>query len=173
MKKALIVVDMQNDFITGSLGTQEAIGIVENVKDKIRVAVKQNWQVYCTRDTHPKEYLNTREGKYLPVEHCIAGTFGQEIASEIQSVLPQNVRVIDKPTFGSVTLAEEMVAQGMEEIELVGLCTDICVLSNAILLKANLPEIPVAVDASCCAGVTPQSHQNALDAMKMCQIEIL
>ena len=170
--KYLIVIDMQNDFITGSLGTKEAEAILPKVVDKVK-----NFEgtVIYTRDTHTVEYLTTQEGKNLPVEHCIEGTNGWMLAAELES-LSVGQRVFNKPTFGSVELAEylagEAVENIMEEIELCGLCTDICVISNAFVIKAKLPEILISVDASCCAGVTPESHKNALAAMKMCQITV-
>ena len=169
--KALIVIDMQNDFITGSLGTKEAQGIVENVKKRIEKARADGEKVFFTRDTHSENYLNTQEGRNLPVVHCVQGTDGWEIDAH----LPVNGDcVIDKPSFGSIELAEKIAAlKDLESVELIGLCTDICVISNAMILKARLPETPIAVRADCCAGVTPESHQNALNAMKMCQIQIL
>lgn len=169
--KVLIVVDMQNDFIDGSLGTKEAVAIVGNVEKKIR-----EWDglVVATRDTHSSKYLMTQEGRNLPVEHCIEGTVGWEITPTIQAALDEkNAQAINKPTFGSVALAMMLMQCGVTEIQLVGLCTDICVVSNALLLKANMPEVPISVDASCCAGVTPEKHAAALETMKSCQINIL
>lgn len=169
--KVLVVVDMQNDFIDGSLGTKEALAIVPNVIEKIK-----NFEgvVIATRDTHPKNYLQTQEGKNLPVEHCIQGTQGWQIQKDIQALLKEEP--INKTTFGSVALGEKLVelnkSEKIESITLIGLCTDICVISNAFIAKAFLPETPIIVDASCCAGVTPESHQRALDAMKICQITI-
>ena len=168
--KVLVVVDMQNDFIDGALGTAEAVAIVGNVAKKIASARAEGTSVWFTRDTHEADYLSTQEGRKLPVEHCIRGTFGWEISSALGV---EDSPVIDKPTFGSVVLMEELAKiDGLESVELVGLCTDICVISNAMLIKARMPEIAVKVDASCCAGVTPASHANALAAMKMCQIEV-
>ena len=166
--KTLIVVDMQKDFIDGALGTKEAVAIVPNVARKIEEYRIAGDQIIFTRDTHQKNYLETQEGKNLPVEHCIEGTEGWQISTEL-TVKPED-QVINKVTFGHVW-DKEMIRG--EEIELVGLCTDICVISNALGLKAVLPEIPIAVDASCCAGVTPESHRNALEAMKMCQIKVI
>ena len=164
----LIVVDMQNDFITGSLGTKEAEAIVENVAEKIK---HFDGKVIFTRDTHEENYMDTQEGKNLPVTHCITGTDGWQIHP---TLAPFANEVIDKPTFGSVTLAQLISAMdNVEGITLVGICTDICVISNAMILKAFLPEVPITVDASCCAGVTPESHKNALAAMKCCQINIV
>lgn len=168
--KLLIVVDMQNDFIDGALGTKEAVAVVDKVKEKISSYRRTKDPIVFTRDTHTREYRNTQEGKNLPVEHCVEGTKGWEITSELET---KEDRIIDKPAFGSLELAEFVKKQGeLESIELVGLCTDICVISNALILKAAVPEIPVIVDAACCAGVTPQSHRNALVAMEMCQIQI-
>lgn len=168
--KLLVVVDMQNDFIDGALGTKEAVSIVEAVKNKVEAYRQAGDAVVFTRDTHEADYLKTQEGRKLLVPHCIRGTQGWEITSELSL---EGCPVIDKPAFGSMELAEHVKRlDTLKEIELVGLCTDICVISNALLLKAALPEMPIAVDASCCAGVTPDSHRNALEAMKMCQIEI-
>ncbi|MDD2960102.1 MAG: cysteine hydrolase [Lachnospiraceae bacterium] len=172
MKKILVVVDMQNDFIDGSLGTKEAEAIVEPVAAKIMTYPTEN--IYATRDTHPVNYLDTQEGKKLPVEHCIEGTFGWEINEKVAAALKHAV-IINKPTFGSEILAETLAEENKKEeiaVELVGLCTDICVVSNALLLKAKMPEISIMVDPSCCAGVTPETHDAALQTMKMCQIEI-
>ncbi len=165
MKRTLIVVDMQNDFIDGSLGTKEAQAIVENVKKKIEQYRANGDEIIFTRDTHQADYLQTPEGKELPVEHCIEGTHGWEIAEGID--LPDCLH-IDKPTFGWTKWNQ----YNFETIELVGLCTDICVVSNALILKAYFPEAEISVDASCCAGVTPESHEAALTTMKMCQIQI-
>ncbi|MBE6672300.1 MAG: cysteine hydrolase [Ruminococcaceae bacterium] len=167
MKNILIVVDMQNDFIDGALGTAEAVSIVENVKRKIEGF---DGEVWYTRDTHPNSYMETREGKHLPVPHCIEGTMGWQITTALSGLRCD--RIIDKPTFGSTELQKLLTKESPEKITLVGLCTDICVISNAMLLKAALPEADIAVDAACCAGVTPESHARALDAMRMCQIEI-
>lgn len=170
MKKVLVVVDMQNDFIDGALGTREAEAIVPYVKKKIEEYKRSGDTVIFTRDTHDKDYLKTQEGRKLPVEHCIKGTFGWEISPELDT---KDSMIIDKNTFGSVSLMSYIAENYKDaEFELVGLCTDICVISNAIMLKAFLPEAVITVDASCCAGVTPQSHKNALEAMKMCHINI-
>ncbi len=172
MRKILVVVDMQNDFVDGSLGTKEAVGIVENVVEEIKKYRTED--IFATRDTHPENYLETQEGKHLPVVHCVKNTNGWEINKEVAAVL-KDAKIIDKPTFGSKELAEEItkIAEKEEvEVTLVGLCTDICVVSNALLIKAYLPEISVKVIASCCAGVTPESHEAALTTMKMCQVEV-
>lgn len=170
MKKLLIVVDMQNDFVDGSLGTKEAEGIVSHVKAKVEQYKGQGGDIIFTRDTHTDAYLDTQEGKKLPVVHCVEGTKGWEIIDCLQ---PYAQTVFNKPTFGSVELAHWAARGGYDKIELVGLCTDICVVSNALLLKAALPELPICVDSACCAGVTPASHEAALTTMKMCQIEVL
>ncbi len=169
--KVLIVVDMQNDFINGSLGTPEAEAVVTNVEKKIR-----EWEglVVATRDTHSANYLETQEGRNLPVVHCVEDTDGWQINQQIQAALDEKgAQTINKPTFGSVALAMMLMQCGVSEIQLVGLCTDICVVSNALLLKANMPEVPISVDASCCAGVTPAKHDAAIETMKSCQINIL
>lgn len=169
MKKILIVVDMQNDFIDGSLGTKEAVAIVPNVIKKIKEYDPED--VYATKDTHPWNYLETQEGRNLPVKHCIDGTAGWEIQKDIAELIPED-HVYTKPTFGSTRLAEDLTKLQPDEIELVGLCTDICVVSNALMLKAFMPEVPISVDASCCAGVTPEKHVAALETMKSCQIHV-
>ena len=166
MKKTLIVVDMQNDFIDMALGTKEAIAIVPKVKEKIDAYVYNGDEIIFTRDTHFDNYLETAEGKKLPVKHCIKGTKGWEIA---EGLYVEGCKIIDKPNFGWSSWSEEH----LEEVEIVGLCTDICVVSNALIIKATYPEIKVTVDASCCAGVTPESHRAALTTMKMCQVEIV
>ena len=168
----LVVVDMQNDFIDGSLGTEEAQRIVPEVVKKIQTF---DGTVFATRDTHEENYLETAEGKKLPVRHCIRGTEGWQIRRELDDL--RKTEPIDKETFGSTDLAADLVAMNIDDeigsITFVGLCTDICVISNALLAKAALPEVPITVDASCCAGVTPESHENALKAMEMCQIDIV
>lgn len=169
--KVLVVVDMQNDFIDGSLGTPQSKAIVENVKKKIEAYQTNNEPVVFTRDTHDENYLKTQEGKNLPVVHCVKNTHGWQINSQLHS---ENGGIIDKATFGSVELAKYLgLFNDLEEVELVGLCTDICVISNAMLIKAFLPELKITVDSACCAGVTPESHLNALESMKMCQINVV
>lgn len=169
--KVLCVIDMQKDFIDGALGTKEAVSIVENVKNKIDLYRKNGDRVIFTRDTHPENYLETAEGKKLPVPHCIKGSDGWQISDLLEV---KDSLVIDKVTFGSYDLSRAVAeTKDLEEIEVVGLCTDICVISNALLLKARLPEVKISVDSSCCAGVTPDSHENALKSMAMCQIDIL
>ena len=171
MKNYLIVVDMQNDFIDGSLGTKEAEAIVGKVAEKIRGF---DGEVIFTRDTHAPEYLETQEGRRLPVVHCVKESAGWRIREGLEAIRP--CTVIDKPTFGSselgVLLAQRDQDEKIGSITVIGLCTDICVISNALLIKAFLPETPIVVDAACCAGVTPESHKNALEAMKICQITI-
>lgn len=173
--KILVVVDMQNDFVTGVLGTKEAVAVVPRVKERILRGMAQGEAVLFTRDTHEQDYLTTQEGKKLPVPHCIRNTAGWEIVDELQGYAISTAP-IDKPTFGSMDLCGILqIIHGqsaIEKVTLVGLCTDICVISNAMLLKAALPETEIAVDASCCAGVTPQSHATALAAMEACQINI-
>ena len=170
--KLLVVVDMQNDFIDGSLGTKEAQEIVPKVIEKI---INFDGIIVATMDTHEEDYLSTQEGKNLPVPHCIRGTEGWQIRKELDAL--RKTEPIDKETFGSTDLAADLLALHEDEeigsITLVGLCTDICVISNALLLKATLPEVPIYVDAACCAGVTPESHENALKAMEACQIKVM
>ncbi len=171
MQDILIVVDMQNDFIDGALGTKEAVAIVPKVAEKIR---NFTGKVLFTRDTHEENYMETQEGKNLPVPHCIRGTEGWQIRAELEAL--RNEKAIDKVTFGSADLGallqQEHAKNEINSITLIGLCTDICVISNAMLVKAFLPEVKIIIDAACCAGVTPESHQNALNAMKVCQIQI-
>ena len=176
MNRILVVVDMQNDFIDGSLGTPEAQAIVERVANKVGEYQLSGGTVVYTADTHGEDYLNTQEGRNLPVEHCIKGTQGWQIACAVKGLNQTNI--YEKNTFGSKELAESLASihknvNAIDEVELVGLCTDICVISNALLVKAFLPEVKITVDASCCAGVTPESHRNALQAMKMCQINVV
>lgn len=168
--KVLIVVDMQNDFINGALGTAEAQAIVPAVKEKIDLYRHNGDTVIFTRDTHGENYLQTQEGQNLPVEHCIKGTHGWEISADLDV---SDSLIIEKPSFGSVELCQAVKnLDEVTEIELVGLCTDICVISNAIMLKAFLPETKIIVDSACCAGVTPESHSRALKSMASCQISI-
>lgn len=169
MKRLLVVVDMQKDFIDGSLGTREAEMIVPKVVEKVKEFQGADDEVVFTFDTHHEDYLETQEGKRLPVVHCVKGTPGWELDKSLNDF---GGKRFEKGTFGSRELGEWALANKFDYIELVGLCTDICVISNALLVKAFLPEATVAVDAACCAGVTPASHKNALEAMKMCQIEV-
>lgn len=171
MSDLLIVVDMQNDFIDGALGTKEAVLIVPNVKKKIE---EFRGRVIFTRDTHFENYLETQEGKNLPVKHCIKGTNGWQIRNELDAL--RKTEAIDKVTFGSSELGSKLVKLDEEEkidsITIIGLCTDICVISNAMIAKAFLPEVPIIIDAKCCAGVSVETHENALKAMEVCQIKI-
>lgn len=171
MQDILIVVDMQNDFIDGALGTAEAVAIVPKVVEKVR---DFKGTVIFTRDTHGENYMQTQEGRNLPVPHCIKGSRGWEVCPALEPL--RTGLTIDKPTFGSAELGRLLLELDAKEpvgsITLVGLCTDICVISNAMIAKAFLPEVPVTVDAACCAGVTPESHRNSLSAMKMCQVRI-
>ncbi len=168
--KVLVVVDMQRDFIDGALGTAEAVSIVPRVIEKIKQYESEGGLVIYTKDTHFEDYLSTREGRNLPVKHCIKGTPGHDIPDEI---LRGHELVFEKLTFGSTELVAYLEDKHPDEIELVGLCTDICVVSNALLIKAHFPELEIAVDASCCAGVTPDTHAAALATMKMCQINVI
>lgn len=170
MKKLLVVVDMQNDFINGSLGTREAAKIVSKVRDKVEEYISQGQEVVFTLDTHLENYLDTQEGRKLPVKHCIKGSDGWKLCGELE---PFKGKRFEKGAFGSMECGEYAAQGGYDSVELVGLCTDICVISNAMVIKAMAPETAVMVDQGCCAGVTLQSHKNALEAMKMCQIEIL
>ncbi len=172
MKDCLVVVDMQVDFITGALGTPEAVEIVPEVCARIRKAADEGADILCTMDTHADSYLTTQEGIKLPVPHCIKGTPGWALCPEVLDCLPESAVVFEKPTFGSRALFEYAAQKGYDHIELCGLCTDICVISNALGLKAFLPEAGVTVAAACCAGVTPESHENALQSMRACQIEV-
>ena len=172
MRKILVVVDMQKDFVDGALGTKEAEAIVPAVVDKIRKYDTEN--IFVTRDTHQRDYLNTQEGRNLPVEHCIEGTPGWELDTAVAEAVKGAV-IVNKPTFGSTELVDvirEISEKEETAIELIGLCTDICVVSNALLLKAAMPEVEISVDASCCAGVTPEKHEAALETMRSCQIRI-
>ncbi|MDO5409778.1 MAG: isochorismatase family cysteine hydrolase [Lachnospiraceae bacterium] len=171
MSKLLVVVDMQVDFVNGSLGTAEAVSIVPAVVNKITAELENGSTVVFTKDTHFENYLETQEGKNLPVVHCVKGTEGWELVPELRKLAAERM-VIEKVTFGSTKLAHYAAQNQFDEIELIGLCTDICVISNALLMKAALPEALIKVCEACCAGVTPQSHKNALEAMKMCQISV-
>lgn len=173
----LVIVDFQKDFVNGSLGTKEAVAIVPNVVEKVR-----NWDgdILQTYDTHGYDYLNTNEGKHLPVIHCIENTDGHNYNSQVMSAIKEKsdekdkqIFTVFKTTFGSTALPEIIRDRNYDRIEIIGLCTDICVVSNALILKANYPETEIVVDASCCAGVTPETHKAALTTMKMCQIEIV
>ena len=168
MGKTLIVVDVQNDFVDGSLGTKEAQAIIPNVKKKIKEYRDRGDQIIFTRDTHPTNYLETYEGKHLPVVHCIKNSDGWQISDKLDFDAENDI-LIDKPTFGYLNWKDF----DFEEVEICGLCTDICVISNALIVRATYPEIDITVDSSCCAGVTPETHKAALETMKMCQIKIV
>lgn len=174
MDKVLVVVDMQKDFVDGSLGTAEAVAIVDKVAAKI---TGFEGRIFATLDTHQANYLETAEGRKLPVPHCIKDSDGWLLNEKVMYALSEkDYRTVEKGTFGSTKLVEEigkLAARGEIAVELVGLCTDICVVSNALLLKAHFPEMGISVDASCCAGVTPKTHEAALETMRMCQIDIV
>jgi len=167
----LIVVDMQNDFISGPLGTPQAEAIVPRVCDKIR-----DWDgdVFYTKDTHFDDYLETLEGEHIPVEHCVVRSPGWQLDHRVMEALPESADGFLKGTFGSVNLANYICDQEhYDRIEIIGLCTDICVVSNALLLRAHYPDVPIAVDASCCAGTTEDNHKAALQIMKQCCIDVI
>lgn len=174
MKNILVVVDMQRDFVDGALGTPEAQAIVPAAAAKIRAF---SGDIYVTLDTHFENYLSTSEGRNLPVPHCIRNTPGWRLNDEINAALEgRRHAVVEKPSFGSLELpqliAESLTGNEALSIELIGLCTDICVVSNALILKANFPEADIRVDAACCAGVTPEKHSAALETMRSCQIGV-
>lgn len=169
MARLLIVVDMQKDFIDGSLGTKEAVQIVPKVKKKIETYLAEGNEVIFTLDTHFDNYLDTPEGKKLPVKHCLKGTKGWMLDEKLEAFEGKR---FEKTGFGSIDCGKYVAYGHYDRVELVGLCTDICVISNAMIIKSLAPELPIIVDGQCCAGVTPESHKNALEAMKMCQIEI-
>ena len=179
MQDILIVVDMQNDFIDGALGTAEAVAIVPKVAEKVKGF---KGTVIFTRDTHGESYMQTQEGRNLPVPHCIRDTPGWALEPEIAQTCARGMMSFEKPTFGSTALCEYVCTLAAEKgavagkgfhVELCGVCTDICVVSNALLIKASLPEADLVVDSSLCAGVTPQKHEAALETMRSCQIEVL
>ena len=172
MKEFLVVVDLQKDFVDGALGTKEAVAIIPKAAEKIR---NFNGDIFVTFDTHGENYLETDEGKNLPVPHCIKGTDGWKLNQNIADALKGKDYIkVEKPTFGAVELPKliEKAAQGENfKVTLIGLCTDICVVSNALLLKAHFPEMTIAVDEKCCAGVTPETHDAAIATMRCCQIQ--
>lgn len=172
MKKMLIVVDMQNDFVTGCLGTKEAVEITPSIAQYVQ---DFDGEVIFTRDTHHEDYMETQEGKKLPVMHCVEGTEGWQIVPQLRCLAEEGsgCQVFDKPTFGSTQLAQMIAEKAPLEVQLVGVCTGICVLSNAVMIKAFAPEIPIRVIANLCACVTPESHETALKAMETCQIEVI
>lgn len=173
MKQFLVVVDMQKDFVDGALGSKEAVAIVPAVVKKIEGF---EGTVFATLDTHFDNYMDTAEGRNLPVPHCIKGTDGWLLDKAVAAALEKKgFTAVEKNTFGSVDLPamiEKAAGGEVFGVELIGLCTDICVVSNALLLKAHFPEMPIAVDAACCAGVTPEKHAAALETMRSCQIAI-
>lgn len=178
--KILVMIDMQNDFLTGVLGNEQTAAVVKRVYEKAKAYLtKSSAPLFCTMDTHNESYMTTQEGRNLPVEHCIKGTDGWQLESSIRELTdscPESVYKLEKGAFGAENLADcikEICGENVSEIELIGVCTDICVISNAILLKTFFPEALITVDSSCCAGVTPESHENALAAMKMCQINVV
>lgn len=170
MKKLLVVVDMQKDFIDGTLGTPEAQGIISNVAARIKEFRSESFTVVFTRDTHGENYLDTQEGKNLPIAHCIEGTDGWQINKNLEV---GSSKIFNKNNFGSTELGSYVAENNFDEVMLVGLCTDICVISNAMIIKAFAGEVKVKVDSSACAGVTPKTHLQALESMKMCQVEVI
>ena len=170
----MVVVDMQNDFVDGALGSKEAIAIVPAVVKKIN---EFDGDIFVTYDTHFENYMDTAEGKKLPVPHCIKGTAGWELNGEVREALTaKKFTPVEKKTFGSVelpVLIKKAVGDDTFTVELIGLCTDICVVSNALIIKANFPENTITVDAACCAGVTPEKHKAALETMRSCQIDVV
>lgn len=172
MRKLLVVVDMQGDFVTGSLGSQEAREIVDNVISQVNTVRQDGGIVVFTMDTHDENYRNTQEGRNLPVDHCLKDSEGWQLIPQLRQ-LAEGCLIFEKSTFGSTALAHYIAKENYDSIELAGVCTDICVISNAMIIKASAPETSVSVLSSCCAGVTPKSHEIALEAMKMCQIQIV
>lgn len=178
--KLLVVIDVQNDFVTGSLRNEEAIKKLPNVCEEVK-----NWDgiIVFTKDTHKKDYLDTLEGKKLPVKHCIENTWGWELCVELLNVMRdkevkegKQCNLVLKDTFGYKGWREYLYSHGwinFDEIEVIGYCTDICVISNVMILKSIFPNVPIKVKESCCAGVTPESHNNSLEAMKVCHIDII
>lgn len=172
MKRLYVVVDMQKDFIDGSLGTREAQEMLPRMVDRLtEIQARKDTDIIFTMDTHGSDYLETQEGKNLPVQHCIKGTDGWQIAAALQVFAERAVAIVEKPSFGYIGWQD--IGKGYDEITMGGLCTDICVISNAMLLKAFFPEIRLRIDSTCCAGVTAESHNNALQSMKMCQMDII
>ncbi|MCQ2416667.1 MAG: cysteine hydrolase [Oscillospiraceae bacterium] len=175
--KALIVIDMQKDFTTGALGNPETAAVVKPVADYIRSFRSQesDGAVIATMDTHFENYMETQEGRHLPVPHCIRNTEGWALEEAVAEAMGEQAVILEKKTFGAIHLPEQLqkYADQLQEIQMVGVCTDICVISNAMILKAAFPEVPIRIIANCCAGVTPQSHKNALSAMAMCQMTVV
>ena len=171
MKKCLLVIDMQNDFISGSLGTKEAEAIISGVKSRIEKAIKDGEDIYFTKDTHYENYLNTKEGSFLPVKHCIEGTSGHDICNDLKPFEKNAKEIFIKNTFGFKDFPKYL--SNYDEITLIGLCTDICVISNAILIKAFYPEKDIKVEEHLCAGTTIENHNAAISVMKSCHIAIV
>lgn len=179
MNKILVVVDMQNDFLSGSLRNQEGQEVIQNVVEKIKKYKKDSQEIYVTMDTHNEEYLETQEGRFLPVEHCIKGQNGWELDKVVQEELKDypNIKFFEKPSFGSIELGEYIKQinknKKIDEIEFIGVCTDICVISNVVIVKAQVPEVLLTVDASCCAGVNQRKHEATIEVMKSLQVNII
>ena len=177
MRNILIVVDMQKDFVTGVLASSEAQAILPEVKAKISEYDRAGKEIIFTRDTHGEDYMQTNEGKHLPVPHCIKGTDGWQICAELTDGITSEYKTVDKPTFGFLgwkdVIASEIADGSDLDIEMIGVCTDICVVSNTLILKALYPEATVRVDAGCCAGVTPEAHAAALVTMRSCQVDVI
>ena len=174
----LVVVDMQKDFVDGALGTKEAVAILPAVTAKIEEYKARGGVIFATLDTHADNYMETAEGRNLPVVHCVRGSEGWRLHPAVAAATPEDAVILEKPTFGSTLLVEKIgeyvreYGQENVRVELIGICTDICVVSNALLLKANFYEMPLSLDAACCAGVTPESHNAALTTMTMCQVAV-
>ena len=174
--KVLVVIDMQKDFTTGALGNPETAAVVRNVADYIKRFrnKEKEYRIIATLDTHSENYMDTQEGRRLPVPHCIRGTDGWQLEDIVEKALDDDCIKLEKVTFGAIDLSFAVGRdEDIEEIQIIGVCTDICVISNAMILKAAFPEVPVKIIADCCAGVTPESHKNALEAMKVCQMDII
>lgn len=169
MKKLLVVVDVQNDFITGALGSQRAIAVLPCIRREISLRMSEGWEVAYTRDSHGRNYLSTQEGRRLPVPHCIENTPGGDIVENIYV----GGKIFNKASFGCCELGEYVRDNGYTDVEFIGVCTDICVISNALLVKAYAPEVNISVKAEACAGVSEESHQTALNAMRACQVDII
>ncbi len=174
--KVFIVIDMQNDFISGALGNPETLAAVAPMTEKVKEKIAEGIEILYTLDTHFENYADTQEGRNLPVPHCIKGTEGHRLIPELMEIINDESRAVEKTTFGSNELPQRImdICGGVpDEIELAGVCTDICVISNAMILKAFFPETEIIVNSRCCAGVTPESHNRALETMKMCQITVI
>lgn len=172
MSKCLVVIDFQNDFVDGSLGSEQAIAIADNVRKKIETRRQEGYDIIFTLDTHGPDYLQTNEGRHLPVEHCIRGTYGHDLYPCVAQVREETDYIIEKPSFGSIELFTYLQSHPYDEIELVGVATDICVLSNAVLAKTAQPEANVKADAACMAGTSPETHDAAIRVLGSLQVEI-